>query len=117
MDTQSFLDCITLSVLFRVPDKRSPERLKLRCTTSSVSEVHSVVTVLITLWGDKFLLKRYLAYCSRTGLAETQAGYRRELRHFTRWRDRNHPYLHLREINAAFCPDWVSQLREQVRPD
>ena len=29
-------------------------------------------------------LKRYLAQCSRTGSAETQAGYRRELRHFTR---------------------------------
>ena len=41
-------------------------------------------------------------------------GYRREIREFTRWRDRNHPHLHLREINAAFCQDWVSQLREQV---
>ena len=31
-----------------------------------------------------------------------------------RWRDRNHPHLHLREIDPAFCQDWVSQLREQV---
>ena len=38
----------------------------------------------------------------------------RELREFTRWRDRNHPHLHLREINAAFCQDWVSQMREQI---
>ena len=38
----------------------------------------------------------------------------REIREFVRWRDRNHPHLHLREINPAFCQDWVSQLREQV---
>jgi site-specific recombinase XerD len=66
------------------------------------------------LWGDKLLLKRYLAQCSRTGSAETQAGYRRELRHFTRWRDQHHPHLHLRELDPALVEDWVSSLREQV---
>ena len=45
---------------------------------------------------------------------ETQDGYRRELRHFVRWRDRNHPHLHLRELDPALVDDWVSQLREQV---
>ena len=31
------------------------------------------------LWGDKLLLKRYLAQFSRTGAKEIQDGYRREL--------------------------------------
>ncbi len=31
------------------------------------------------LWGDKLLLKRYLAQFSRTGSKEIQDGYRREL--------------------------------------
>ena len=66
------------------------------------------------LWGDKLLLKRFLEQCSRTGSKETQDGYRRELRHFVRWRDRNHPHLHLRELDPALVDDWVSQLREQV---
>ena len=66
------------------------------------------------LWGDALLMKRFLSQCSRSGSVETVRGYKRELREFTRWRDRNHPHLHLREINAAFCQDWVSQLREQV---
>ena len=66
------------------------------------------------LWGDKLLLKRYLAQCSRTGSAETQAGYHRELRHFTRWRDQHHPHLHLRELDPALVDDLVSSLREQV---
>ena len=66
------------------------------------------------LWGDKLLLKRFLEQCSRTGSQETQDGYRRELRHFVRWRDRNHPHLHLRELDPALVDDWVSRLREQV---
>ncbi len=66
------------------------------------------------LWGDALLIKRFISQCSRTGSKATQDGYRFEIREFTRWRDRNHPHLHLREINAAFCQDWVSLLREQV---
>ena len=66
------------------------------------------------LWGDKLLLKRFLEQCSRTGSQETKDGYRRELRHFTRWRDQNHPHMHLREIDPALVDDWVSRLREQV---
>ena len=31
-----------------------------------------------------------------------------------RWRDRNHPDLHLREIDPSLAQDWVSQLREEV---
>ena len=58
--------------------------------------------------------KRFLEQCSRTGSQETQDGYRRELRHFIRWRDQNHPHLHLRELDPALVDDWVSRLREQV---
>jgi len=36
------------------------------------------------------------------------------LRHFTRWRDLNHPHLHLRELDLALVDHWVSQLREEV---
>lgn len=66
------------------------------------------------LWGDALLMKRFLSQCSRSGSAETVRGYKREIREFCRWRERNHPHLHLREINPAFCQDWVSHLREQV---
>ena len=57
-------------------------------------------------------MKRFLSQCSRSGSSETVRDYKRELREFTRWRDRHHPNLHLREINAAFCQDWVFQLRK-----
>ena len=79
-----------------------------------VSRLFDAAQAGAVLWGDKLLLKRYLAQCSRTGSAETQAGYRRELRHFTRWRDQHHPHLHLRELDPALVDDWVSQRREQV---
>jgi len=79
-----------------------------------VSRLFDAAQAGAVLWGDKLLLKRYLAQCSRTGSAETQEGYRRELRHFTRWRDQNHPHLHLRELDPALVDDWVSSLREQV---
>ena len=79
-----------------------------------VSRLFDAAQAGAVLWGDKLLLKRYLAQCSRTGSAETQAGYHRELRHFTRWRDQHHPPLHLRELDPALVDDWVSSLREQV---
>ena len=66
------------------------------------------------IWGDALLVKRFLTQCSRTGSQETRDGYRREVRRFMRWRDRNHPDLHLREIDPSLAQDWVSQLREQV---
>ena len=40
----------------------------------------------------------------RQSAKETQDGYRREIRRVLRWRDRNHPHLHLREIDPAFWP-------------
>ena len=79
-----------------------------------VSRLFDAAQAGAVLWGDKLLLKRFLEQCSRTGSKETQDGYRRELRHFDRWRDRNHPHLHLRELDPALVDDWVSQLREQV---
>ena len=67
------------------------------------------------LWGDKFLLKRFLEQCSRTGSKETKDGDRRELRHYyVRFRDRNHSHLHSRELDPALVDGWVSQLRVQV---
>ena len=79
-----------------------------------VSRMFDTAASGAVLWGDALLMKRFLSQCSRSGSPETVRGYKRELREFTRWRDRHHPNLHLREINAAFCQDWVSQLREQV---
>jgi site-specific recombinase XerD len=79
-----------------------------------VSRLFDAAQAGAVLWGDKLLMKRFLAQCSRTGSVETQAGYRRELRHFTRWRDQHHPHLHLRELDPALVDDWVSSLREQV---
>ena len=54
------------------------------------------------LWGYKLLLKRFLEQCSRTGSQETKDGYRRELRHFVRWREL---IAHL--LNTE--PDWPWQ--------
>ena len=79
-----------------------------------VSRLFDAAQAGAMLWGDKLLLKRFLEQCSRTGSQETKDGYRRDLRHFVRWRDRNHPHLHLRELDPALVQDWVSQLREQV---
>ena len=79
-----------------------------------VSRLFDAAQAGAVLWGDKLLLKRFLEQCSRTGSKETKDGYRRELRHFVRWRDRNHPHLHLRELDPTLVDDWVSLLREQV---
>ena len=79
-----------------------------------VSRLFDAAQAAAVLWGDALLIKRFISQCSRTGSKATQEGYRFEIREFTRWRDRHHPHLHLREINPAFCQDWVSQLREQV---
>ena len=74
-----------------------------------VSRLFDAAQASALLWGDKLLLKRFLEQCSRTGSQETKDGYRRELRHFTRWRDQNHPHLHLRELDPALVDDWVSR--------
>ena len=49
------------------------------------------------------LIKQFISQCSRTGSKATQEGYRFQIREFTRWRDRHHSHLRLREINPAFC--------------
>ena len=79
-----------------------------------VSRLFDAAQAGAAVWGDALLIKRFISQCSRTGSKATQDGYRRELRHFIRWRDRNHPHLHLRELDPALVDDWVSQLREQV---
>ena len=79
-----------------------------------VSRLFDAAQAGAAVWGDKLLIQRFIRQCSRTGSKVTQEGYRFEIREFTRWRDRHHPHLHLREINPAFCQDWVSLLREQV---
>jgi site-specific recombinase XerD len=79
-----------------------------------VSRVFDAAQAGAAVWGDALLIKRFISQCSRTGSKATQDGYHLEIREFTRWRDRHHPHLHLREMNPAFCQDWVSLLREQV---
>jgi len=79
-----------------------------------VSRLFDAAQAGAVLWGDKLLVKRFLEQCSRTGSKETQDGYRRELRHFARWRDANHPHLHLRELDPALVDNWVVSLRAQV---
>ena len=79
-----------------------------------VSRLFDAAQAGAAVWGDALLIKRFISQCSRTGSKATQEGYRFEIREFCRWRERNHPHLHLREINPAFCQDWVSLLQEQV---
>jgi len=79
-----------------------------------VSRIFDAAPSGAVLWGGKLLVKRFLAQCSRTGSSETVRGYNREIREFTRWRDLHHPHLHLREMNPAFCQDWVDELRREV---
>ena len=56
-----------------------------------VSRLFDAAAAGAVLFGDKLLLKRFLEQYSRTGSQETKDGYRRELQHFVRWSDRNHP--------------------------
>ena len=79
-----------------------------------VSRLYDSAQAGAHIWGDALLVKRFLTQCSRTGSQETRDGYRREVRRFMRWRDRNHSDLHLREIDPSLAQDWVSQLREEV---
>ena len=79
-----------------------------------VSRLFDAAQAGAAVWGDALLIKRFITQCSRTDSEATRAAYRFEIKEFCRWRERNHPHLHLREINPAFCQDWVSQLREQV---
>ena len=55
-----------------------------------VSRLFDAAHAGAVLWEDKLLLKRFLDQCSGTGSQETKDGYRRELRHFTGWRDQHH---------------------------
>ena len=82
-----------------------------------VSRFFYAVQAGAAVWGDTLLIKRFISQCSRTGSKATQEGYRFEIREFTRWRDRHHPHLHLREINPAFCQDWVDELRREVEAE
>ena len=69
-----------------------------------VSRLFDAAQAGAAVWGDKLLIQRFIRQCSRTGSKATQEGYRFEIREFTRWRDRHHPYLHLREMNPDFLP-------------
>ena len=82
-----------------------------------VSRLFDAAQAGAAVWGDKLLIQRFIRQCSRTGSKATQEGYRFEIRTFTRWRDRHHPHLHLREMNPAFCQDWVDELRREVEAE
>ena len=82
-----------------------------------VSRLFDAAQAGAAVWGDKLLIQRFIRQCSRTGSKATQDDYRFEIREFTRWRDRHHPPLHLREMNPAFCQDWVDELRRDVEAE
>ena len=82
-----------------------------------VSRLFDAEAAGAAVWGDALLIKRFISQCSRTGSKETRTATASRSASSRRWRDRNHPHLHLREINPAFCQDWVSQLREQVEAE
>jgi len=68
-----------------------------------VSRLYDSAQAGARIWSDALLIKRFLTHSSRTGSQETRDGYRREVRRFMRWRDRNHPDLHLREIDPSLA--------------
>ena len=70
-----------------------------------VSRLFDAAQAGAAVWGDALLIKRFITQCSRTDSGATRAAYRFEIKEFCRWRQRNHPHLHLREINPAFCQD------------
>ena len=82
-----------------------------------VSRLFDAAQAGAAVWGDALLIKRFITQCSRTDSEATRAAYRFEIKEFCRWRQRNHPHLHLREINPAFCQDWVDELRREVEPE
>ena len=82
-----------------------------------VSRLYDSAQAGAHIWGDALLVKRFLTQCSRTGSQETRDGYRREVRRFMRWRDRNHLDLHLREIDPSLAQDWVDELRREVEAE
>ena len=82
-----------------------------------VSRLYDSAQAGAHIWGDALLVKRFLTQCSRTGSQETRDGYRREVRRFMRWRDRNHPDLHIREIDPSVAQDWVDELRREVEAE
>ena len=82
-----------------------------------VSRLYDSAQAGAHIWGDALLVKRFLTQCSRTGSQETRDGYRREIREFTRWRDRNHPHLHLREINQRSARTGCPNCGNKSTPD
>jgi hypothetical protein len=72
-----------------------------------VSRLFDAAQAGAAVWGDALLIKRFITQCSRTDSEATRAAYRFEIKEFCRWRERNHPHLHLREINPVFCQDWL----------
>ena len=82
-----------------------------------VSRLFDAAQAGAAVWGDALLIKRFITQCSRTDSEATRAAYRVEIKEFCRWRQRNHPHLHLhlhlhlREMNPAFCQDWVEERR------
>ena len=82
-----------------------------------VSRLFDAAQAGAAVWGDALLIKRFITQCSRTDSEATRSAYRFEIKEFCRWRQRNHPHLHLREINPAFCQDWVDELRREVEAE
>ena len=75
-----------------------------------VSRLFDAAQAGAVLWGDALLLIKRFISPVQPHRQQGDPG-RLPLRdpRVLRWRDRNHPHLHLREINPAFCQDWVSR--------
>jgi site-specific recombinase XerD len=79
-----------------------------------VSRMFDAAAAGADVWDDAELVRRFLAACSRTGSAETRAGYQREIRHLVEWRDQHHGEVPLRLLDPAVAQDFVDGLLQQV---
>ena len=68
----------------------------------------------LSVWDDAELVTRFLASCSRTGSAETEAAYRADLALFAAWRDRHYPGLAIRAMAPGHCDEYVGCVRALV---
>lgn len=82
-----------------------------------VSRMFDAAAAGAAVWSDAELVRRFLAACSRSGSAETKAGYQREIRHFVEWRDRLHAGVPLRLIDPAIAQDFVDHLLQAVEAE
>jgi len=79
-----------------------------------VSRMFDAAEAGAIVWSDAELVRRFLLGCSRTGSAETRAGYQREIRLLIAWRDQFQPDVPLRLLDPAVAQDYVDCQLQQV---